>query len=93
MAGTQNECAAPKFANPTCSKTIHGVLTELYSKQQKMVCNALSRKVVKEVCIGFPQRIQPTKVPTHKMIVEAYYKPLKLELLLWPGHKMIVEAY
>ena len=58
-----------------------------------MVCNVLSRKVVKEVCIGFPQRIQPTKVPTHKMIVEAYYKPLKLELLLWPGHKMIVEAY
>ena len=55
------------------SKTIHGVLTELYSKQQKkMVCDALSRKVVKEVCIGCPQRIQPTKVPTHKMIVEAY---------------------
>ena len=65
----------------------------VFKTAKKMVCNVLSRKVVKEVCIGCPQRIQPTKVPTHKMIVEAYYKPLKLELLLWPGHKMIVEAY
>ena len=72
MAGTQNDCATPKFANPTCSKTIHGVLTELYSKQQKMVCNALSRKVVKEVAIAFPHRIQLTKDPKHTMIVKAY---------------------